>query len=58
MIIYIDNEYKCHVTDDGNLTPVETDIFIGKCAAFIEGYRFIPDGCAWTRSDGEVYGGV
>lgn len=55
--IYIDADYKCHVSDDGTMTPVETDFFDGKCTAFIEGYRFVPSGCTWTRSDGEVFRG-
>ena len=50
--IYIDSEFKCHVTDDGKMTPVETPFFDGKCDSFIEGYRYIPTGKIWTRSDG------
>lgn len=57
MIVFIDSNYKCHVTDDGTMTAVETDFFNGKCDEFIEGYRFIPDGMTWTRSDGEVFHG-
>jgi hypothetical protein len=55
--IYIDSEYKCHITDDGTMTAIETDYFDGKCDAFIEGYRFVPDGETWTRSDGAVFHG-
>ena len=55
--IYIDSNFKCHVTDDGTLTAVETDFFDGKCDTFIEGYRFIPSGESWTRSDGVVFHG-
>lgn len=55
--IYIDSEYKCHVTDDGTMTAVETDFFDGKCDAFVEGYRFVPAGESWTRPDGEVFHG-
>ena len=55
--IYIDSEFKCHITADGTMTAVETDFFDGKCDAFIEGYRFIPAGESWTRSDGEVFKG-
>lgn len=36
--IYIDSENKCHVTNDGTMTAVETDFFDGKCDAFVEGY--------------------
>lgn len=55
--IYIDSEFKCHVTDDGTMTAVETDFFDGKCDAFIEGYRLIPAGESWVREDGEVFHG-
>lgn len=55
--IYIDSDFKCHVTNDGTMTAVETEFFDGKCDAFIEGYRFVPSGETWTRSDGEVFTG-
>ena len=55
--IYIDSEFKCHISDDGTKTTVETDFFDGKCDSFIEGYRFIPFGESWTRSDGAVFHG-
>ena len=38
--IYIDSDYKCHVTNDGTMTAVETDAFNGKCDAFIEGHCY------------------
>lgn len=57
MTIYIDNDYKCHVADDGTMTAVETDAFDGKCDAYIEGYRFVPHGKAWTRKDGVQFFG-
>ena len=57
MTIYIDSDFKCHVSDDGTMTAVETDFFDGKCAAYIEGYRFVPSGAEWTRSDGVVFRG-
>lgn len=55
--IYIDSEFKCHVTDDGTMTAVETDVFDGKCDAYIEATRFVPRGESWTREDGEVFHG-
>ena len=55
--IYIDQEYKCHISDNGTMTAVETDVFDGKCDAYIEGYRFIHAGAEWTRSDGVVFTG-
>ena len=57
MTIYIDNDFKCHSSDDGTLTAVETDFFDGKCPAYIEGYRYVPAGESWTRPDGVVFGG-
>lgn len=56
--IYIDADYKCHVSDDGTMTAVETDAFDGKCDAYIEGYRFIPSGKVWTRLDGTDFLGA
>lgn len=55
--IYLDSDFECHVTDDGAMTAVETDFFDGKCDAFIEGYRFVPVGETWIRSDGAVFTG-
>ena len=55
--IYIDSDYKCHTFNDGAMTAVETDTFDGKCDAYIEGYRFVPSGESWTRSDGAVFNG-
>ena len=57
MTIYIDNDYKCHVTDDGAMRVVETDFFDGKCAEFVEGYRYVPSGETWTRVDGQIFRG-
>lgn len=57
MMIYIDSEFKCHVSDDGTMTAVKTDAFDGKCDTYIEGYRFIPIGQTWTRADGVVFTG-
>lgn len=56
--IYIDSDFKCHVTDDGTMTPVETDFFDGKCDNFVEGYRLILEGSIWTREDGTVICGL
>ena len=57
MTIYIDNDYKCHVADDGTMTAVDTDDFDGKCAEYIEGYRLVPVGETWTRDDGALFSG-
>lgn len=57
MRIYIDSDFKCHLSNDGTMTAVETNFFDGKCDSFIEGYRFVPSGESWTREDGEVFTG-
>lgn len=57
MTIYIDNEYKCHTSPADGLTAIETDAFEGKCARFIEGYRFVPAGQTWVREDGQAFVG-
>ena len=55
--VYIDSEFKCHPVNDGTRKAAESDFFEGKCDAFIEGYRFIPEEESWTREDGEVFRG-
>ena len=55
--IYLDSDFKCHISVSDGRTQVETDAFDGKCDAYIEGYRFIPSGQAWTRADGVVFTG-
>lgn len=57
MKIFIDRDFKCHISDDGTMTAIETDFFDGKCAEFIEGYRFVPSGESWAREDGEIFEG-
>ena len=57
MTIYIDSEYKCHISPADGLTAVETDAFDGKCRQYIEGYRFVPSGQSWEREDGQVFEG-
>lgn len=57
MKIYIDSEFKCHTSNDGTMTEVETTFFDGKCQTFVEGYRFVPSCESWTREDGTVFTG-
>ena len=57
MTIYLDTDYKCHTAPGDGLTAVETDYFDGKCATYVEGYRFVPTGQTWTRPDGAVFHG-
>ena len=58
MLVYLDMDYKCHISNDGLMLEYETDFFDGKCDAFIEGYRIVPEGEEWTRSDGVVFHGL
>ena len=57
MTIYIDSDYKCHVSAAEGRRAVETDAFNGKCRQLIEGYRFVPAGESWIREDGHVFHG-
>ena len=57
-IIYLDNDFRCYVTETEEVVQrVETDFFDGRCDTFIEGYRFLPEGQEWTRSDGVIFRG-
>lgn len=57
MTIYIDSDYKCHISNDGTMREFDVPFFDGKCAAFIEGYRYVPSGERWTRGDGQTFTG-
>ena len=58
MIIYLDSDFVCHLTNDGTMRSVETDAFDGKAKAYIEGYRYVPEGETWIRSDGMQFRGI
>lgn len=57
MTVYIDSEYKCHVSSGEGLREFDVPYFDGKCPAFIEGYRYVPDGETWIRADDEEFKG-
>lgn len=57
MTIYIDSDYKCYVSAAEGRRVIETDAFNGKCAEWIESFRFVPADETWTRGDGEVFNG-
>lgn len=38
--IFIDSEHKCHITNDGTMTAVETDFFDGMCDIYVEGFCY------------------
>ena len=39
------------------MTEMDTELFDGKCPAYIEGYRYIPPGERWVREDGVMFQG-
>ena len=55
--IFLDADFRCHVAPGDGLTAVETAAFDGKCHAYIEGYRFVPEGRTWVREDGVEFSG-
>ena len=57
MIIYLDSDFKCHISGDNTIISVETNLFDGKCDTYIEGYRFVPSGKTWVREDGVEFSG-
>lgn len=57
MKIYIDNDYKCHISNDGTMREFDVPFFDGKCPEFIEGYRYIPPGERWVKPNGEFFRG-
>lgn len=56
--IYLDSDYICHLENDGTMREVQTSAFDGVQDAEIRGYRFVPLGESWTRSDGVVFSGL
>ena len=57
MTIYIDSDYKCHVSAAEGRRAIETDAFNGKCPEWIESFRFAPTGETWVKENGEMFRG-
>lgn len=57
MTIYIDNDFACHAEDIGGCRAFDVEFFNNKCATYISGYRYVPSGETWTRSDGVQFSG-
>ena len=57
MKIYIDSDFKCYTTIDEGRREFNVQFFDGKCKVFVEGYRYVPPGETWTRTDGAVFAG-
>lgn len=41
--IYIDKDFKCHISNDGTMTAIATEYFDGKCNDYIKGYCCEPN---------------
>lgn len=57
MTIYIDSDYKCYVSASDGRRAIETGFFNGKCAEWIESFRFVPAGETWVKENGEMFRG-
>lgn len=49
--IYLDSNYMCHISNNGTMQEVQTDIFDSMCEKAIECYRFIPEGQVWKKTE-------
>lgn len=56
--IYLDNNYMCHLENDGTMQEVQTDIFDGTANAAIPFYRYIPAGTEWVDAKGRFFHGL
>ena len=57
MTVYIDYDYKCHVTTIVGARGIEESFFDNKCPSLIESYRYVPAEATWTREDGVAFAG-
>ena len=57
MRVYIDSDYKCHVTPIAGARLIDDTFFDNKCSDLIESYRYVPAGETWAREDGVAFSG-
>lgn len=57
MKIYIDSDFKCHVSPGEGLREFDVSFFDSKCPEFIEGYRYVPPGEKWVKPNGKFFRG-
>ena len=57
MTVYIDDDYKCHVTPIVGARDIEESFFDNKCPSLIESYRYVPAEATWAREDGVAFVG-
>ena len=51
MKIYIDSDFKCHTKPGDGLREFETKFFSNVPDAYVEGYRYVPEGEVWVRKN-------
>lgn len=51
MIVYIDDNFICHLENDGTRTQYDVPFFDDKAPLFIENHRYIPSGQVYIRDD-------
>lgn len=56
--IYLDKDYMCHLTNNGTMQEVETNIFDGTANGAIPFYRYIPADTEWVDAKGTVFHGL
>ena len=51
---YLDSEFRLHLEQAENRIPWKDEhgFFSGKCKAFVEGFRVIPEGASWNGCNG------
>lgn len=53
MRIFIDSDFKCHAEPAEGLREFDVPFFDGKCPAFVEGYRYVPQDERWILPNGK-----
>ena len=51
MKVYIDDNFICHLENDGTYTSYDVPFFDDKAPLFIENHRYIPSGQVYIRND-------
>lgn len=56
--VYVDPaSWRCSRTAQDGALAVETDVFLGRCDAFVEGCILVPHGCSLALADGRTLPG-
>ena len=60
MTYYLDDDCRVHTAPGEGRTPWEDadGVFAGKCKAYTEGFRVVPEGQTWVRGDGMAFPGL